>query len=170
VPDGATAFDDRSCHIRRTSFVRVMTDQVAHKETGFETENDWLLDGYGIGSVPAAIRRRGAIRASERNGRGHHAPGLPGILCCHSGVLESARGVALLAPRFPRLKEWAYAGAFFDLTGAAASHVVCGSATWRVVMTVVLAALALISWALRPPSRTLGILFPPAPFRRKKEA
>jgi hypothetical protein len=116
VPDGATAFDDRSCHIRRTSFVRVMTDQVTHKETGFETENDWLLDGYGIGSVPAAIRRRGAIRESERNGRGHHAPGLPGILCCHSGVLESARGVALLAPRFPRLKEWAYAGAFFDLT------------------------------------------------------
>ena len=31
VPDGATAFDDRSCHIRRTSFVRVMTDQVMRK-------------------------------------------------------------------------------------------------------------------------------------------
>jgi len=56
------------------------------------------------------------------------------------------------------------------LTGAAVSHVVCGSASWQVVMTVVLAALTVISWALRTPSRTLGILFPPAPFRRKKEA
>ena len=109
------------------------------------------------------------MRASERNGRGHHAAGLTGILCCHSGVWKVLGGIALLAPRFPRLKEWAYAGAFFDLTGAAASHVVCGSATWRVVMTVVLAALALISWALRPPSRTLGILFPPAPFRRRRK-
>jgi hypothetical protein len=55
VPDAASAFDDRSCHIRQTSFVSVMTDQVMHKETGFETESDWLLDGYGIGSAPAAI-------------------------------------------------------------------------------------------------------------------
>jgi DoxX-like family len=54
-------------------------------------------------------------------------------------------GIALLAPRFPRLKEWAYAGAFFDLRGAAASHLVCGGASWRVVMTIVLAALAMIS-------------------------
>jgi hypothetical protein len=46
----------------------------------------------------------------------------------------------------------------------------CGSASWRVVMNIVLAALAVISWALRPANRTLGILFPPAPFRRKKEA
>jgi hypothetical protein len=30
--------------------------------------------------------------------------------------------VALLAPRLPRLKEWAYAGAVFNYTGAAASH------------------------------------------------
>jgi Sigma-70 region 2 len=101
VPDGATAFDDRSCHIRRTSFVRVMTDQVMQKEKGFETENDWLLDGYVIGSVPAAIGRRGAIRASERNGRGHHAPRLPGILCCHSWVLESVREDRLARTAFP---------------------------------------------------------------------
>jgi hypothetical protein len=46
---------------------------------------------------------------------------------------------------------------------------VTGSASWRVVMIIVLAALAMISWALRPPRRTLGILFPPATFRRKKE-
>jgi hypothetical protein len=33
---------------------------------------------------------------------------------------------ALLAPRFPRLKEWAYAGAFFVCSGAIVSHVITG--------------------------------------------
>ena len=94
--------------------------------------------------------------------------GYPAYFVVILGFWKALGGIALLAPRFPRLKEWAYAGAFFDLTGAAASHLLCGSASWRVVMTIVLAALAVIS--LRPPSRTLGILFPPAPFRRKKEA
>jgi uncharacterized membrane protein YphA (DoxX/SURF4 family) len=96
--------------------------------------------------------------------------GYPAYFIVILGFWKVLGGIALLAPRFPRLKEWAYAGAFFNLTGAAASHLVCGSASWRVVLTIVLASLAVISWALRPPSRTLGILFPPAPFRRKKEA
>jgi DoxX-like family len=141
-----------------------------HKETGLEIESDWLLDGYGIGSAPAAIRRRGTVRASERNGQAITRLGYPAYFVVILGFWKVLAGIALLAPRYPRLKEWAYAGAFFDLTGAAASHLVCGSASWRVVMTIVLAALAVISWALRPPSRTLGILFPPALFRRKKEA
>jgi uncharacterized membrane protein YphA (DoxX/SURF4 family) len=96
--------------------------------------------------------------------------GYPAYFVAILGFWKVLGGIALLAPRFARLKEWAYAGAFFNLTGAAASHVACGSASWHVALTVALAALSLISWALRPPSRTLGILFPPAPFRRKKEA
>jgi hypothetical protein len=35
------------------------------QETGFETENDWLLEGYGIASVPAAIPRRNSVRQKE---------------------------------------------------------------------------------------------------------
>jgi hypothetical protein len=151
-------------------FVSVMTDRVMHKETGLEIESDWLLDGYGIGSAPAAIGRHATVPASERNGRGHNAPGLASILHCHSWVLEGAGWDRLARPALSPAEGWAYAGAFFDLTGAAASHLVCGSASWRVVMTIVLAAVAVISWALRPSTRTLGILFPPALFRRKKEA
>ena len=37
------------------------------------------------------------------------------------GVWKVLGAIAILVPRFPRLKEWAYAGIFFDLTGAAAS-------------------------------------------------
>jgi hypothetical protein len=61
---------------------------------------------------------------------------------------------AVLAPRFPRLKEWAYAGAFFDLTGAAVSHACSGAAAAKIITPLVFLAVGAASWALRPPSRT----------------
>jgi hypothetical protein len=63
--------------------------------------------------------------------------------------------VALLAPGFARVKEWAYAGIFFNMTGAAVSHFVCHAAAWHVVVTASFAALAVISSALRPTGRAL---------------
>jgi hypothetical protein len=63
--------------------------------------------------------------------------------------------ITLLAPRFPRLKEWAYAGMFFNMTGAAVSHLVAGSEAWHLWYTASLAVVVLVSWALRPESRTL---------------
>ena len=68
--------------------------------------------------------------------------------------------IAILVPRFPRLKEWAYAGIFFDLTGAAVSHVATGDYgiyAFHVLATVFLAVLAIASWALRPEDRKLRI-------------
>src|SRR5262245_61114645 len=72
------------------------------------------------------------------------------------GFWKLLGSVALLIPRFPRVKEWAYAGIFFNMTGAAVSHLVCQDAAWHVVVTLGLAGLAVASWALRPASRTLG--------------
>jgi hypothetical protein len=60
---------------------------------------------------------------------------------------------ALLAPRLPRLKEWAYAGIFFDLTGAAASHAFSGDPPGKIATPLVFLVIAAASWALRPPSR-----------------
>jgi uncharacterized membrane protein YphA (DoxX/SURF4 family) len=72
------------------------------------------------------------------------------------GILKVAGAVVLLVPRLPRLKEWAYAGVTFELTGAAASHVLRGNGPRDVITCLILTAFALASWALRPPSRTLG--------------
>jgi hypothetical protein len=63
-------------------------------------------------------------------------------------------------PRFPRLKEWAYAGILFEMTGAAASHAMGADGAWHVIVTLLFAALTVSSWALRPQSRTLGVLLP----------
>ena len=67
-------------------------------------------------------------------------------------ILGSA---ALVVPGLPRVKEWAYAGIFFNMTGAAVSHVVNHSAGWHVGVTLTLAAITVASWALRPPARNL---------------
>lgn len=79
------------------------------------------------------------------------------------GVWKVLGAIAILVPRFPRLKEWAYAGIFFDLTGAAASCAAVGgygAYAFHVIAPLLIAGLLLVSWALRPPSRTIGILFP----------
>ena len=74
------------------------------------------------------------------------------------GFWKVLGSLALLAPGFRRLKEWAYAGVFFDMTGAVVSHAVCADAAWHVAVTAGLALLAVASWWLRPASRTLGAL------------
>jgi uncharacterized membrane protein YphA (DoxX/SURF4 family) len=84
--------------------------------------------------------------------------GYPVYLLTILGVWKLLGAIALLAPRFPRLKEWAYAGTFFEMTGAAASHVARGDNASALGL-LIFAALILASWALRPPSRTLGVLF-----------
>src|SRR5882757_2933864 len=71
--------------------------------------------------------------------------------------------IAILVPRYPRLKEWAYAGIFFDLTGAVASIAavgVYGAYAFHVIAPLILTGVTVASWALRPESRTIGVLFP----------
>ncbi|WP_437518100.1 DoxX family protein [Sorangium sp. So ce1099] len=82
--------------------------------------------------------------------------GYPPYFAAILGVWKVLGAVALLAPRLPRLKEWAYAGIFFDLTGAAASHAAVGDAAGQVMTPLVLVAVAAASWALRPESRRLA--------------
>jgi len=82
--------------------------------------------------------------------------GYPAYFGTLIGVWKVLGGVAVLAPRFPRLKEWAYAGIFFDLTGAAISHAATGDGISNVIAPLALAAIAVASWRLRPRSRKLG--------------
>jgi hypothetical protein len=58
--------------------------------------------------------------------------------------------IVILVPGFPRLKEWAYAGIFFDLTGAAASNASVGdygAYAFHILAPLVIAGLNVASWA-----------------------
>ena len=82
--------------------------------------------------------------------------GYPAYFVTVLGVWKVLGGVAILAPGLPRLKEWAYAGMVFDLTGAAASHAAVGDPAATAVAPLVFAGVVMASWALRPEGRKLG--------------
>jgi uncharacterized membrane protein YphA (DoxX/SURF4 family) len=82
--------------------------------------------------------------------------GYPAYLATILGTAKVLAGLAVAAPRLPRLKEWAYAGILVNMLGAAASYLATGSSVGNYIPPLSFAALALISWALRPPTRRLA--------------
>jgi len=71
------------------------------------------------------------------------------------GFWKIPGAITLVIPGFLRLKEWAYAGIVFELSGAVISQAIRGQSQ-DIIAPVVLFILALASWALRPPNRILG--------------
>jgi hypothetical protein len=83
--------------------------------------------------------------------------GYPAYFLVIIGVWKVPGAVVLLVPRFPRLTEWAYAGAFFTYTGAAASHLAVGDGVALWWGPVVFAAIEAVSWLLRPSARRVDV-------------
>jgi hypothetical protein len=69
------------------------------------------------------------------------------------GAWKLAGGVVLLVPRRPLLKEWAYAGAFFNYTGAVVSYLAIGAGIDKWWGPAGFAVILMASWILRPSSR-----------------
>ena len=83
--------------------------------------------------------------------------GYPAYIIPALGLAKILAILAILWPGVPRLKEWAYAGIFFNMAGAFVSHVAHRDPLWSVVVTFAIAGLTVVSWALRPPSRRLVV-------------
>ena len=82
--------------------------------------------------------------------------GYPSYIIPALGLGKVLAILAILWPGLPRLKEWAYAGIFFNMMGAMVSHVARNDPAWTIVVTITVAAITLASWALRPQSRRLA--------------
>lgn len=82
--------------------------------------------------------------------------GYPPYFAAMLGAWKLLGALAIAAPGFPRLKEWAYAGFAFDLIAAAASRAAVGDGAADIVAPLVFLALVVASWALRPASRRLA--------------
>jgi len=79
--------------------------------------------------------------------------GYPAYLLVIIGVWKVPGALVLLVPRYPRLKEWVYAGAFFTYTGAAASHIAVGDVAFALYGPAIFGLITLASWTLRPAAR-----------------
>jgi hypothetical protein len=69
------------------------------------------------------------------------------------GIWKLLGTVAVLVPKFPLLKEWAYAGFFFNMSGALFSHIAVGNGWNGILPPVLLLVLTGISWHFRPADR-----------------
>ena len=69
------------------------------------------------------------------------------------GIWKILAAIAVLVPKFPVLKEWAYAGVFFNMSGAIVSHLVMSDSLAQVFPPSLILVLAVASWYLRPEGR-----------------
>lgn len=71
------------------------------------------------------------------------------------GVWKILGAVTVLIPKFPLLKEWAYAGFFFTMSGALFSHIAVGDPVTELLPSLLLLALTVVSWYFRPAGRRI---------------
>ncbi len=82
--------------------------------------------------------------------------GYPAYLLTILGIWKILGVVTVLVPKFPRLKEWAYAGFFFVTSGAFVSHITMKAPFGEIFPSILLLVLTVVSWYFRPASRKLA--------------
>jgi hypothetical protein len=81
--------------------------------------------------------------------------GYPIYLLTILGVWKILGVVTVLIPKLPLLKEWAYAGFFFIMSGAILSHIALGDYVKEIFPSLLLLILTMVSWYFRPADRKI---------------
>jgi len=81
--------------------------------------------------------------------------GYPPYFVTILGISKILGVVALLIPKFPLLKEWAYAGFLFMMSGAIFTHFAAGNSISEIFPSLLLLILTVVSWYFRPADRKL---------------
>ncbi|AZA54965.1 DoxX family protein [Chryseobacterium sp. G0201] len=79
--------------------------------------------------------------------------GYPIYLMTIVGIWKILGVIAALIPKYPLLKEWAYAGFFFAMSGALVSHIIVGDPIGKTFPPLLLLIITIISWYFRPADR-----------------
>ena len=99
----------------------------------------------------------GLVQALQLKGvlEGFKPLGYPTYFISLIGIWKMLGVIAILVPKFPLLKEWAYAGIFFTMSGAVISHIASDDIKMQMIAPIVLAVFTVLSWYLRPPGRKI---------------
>jgi uncharacterized membrane protein YphA (DoxX/SURF4 family) len=81
--------------------------------------------------------------------------GYPLYLLTILGIWKMLGVIAVLIPKFPLIKEWAYAGFFFTMSGAIISHIAVSDPIIKIFPPLLLLVLTVVSWYFRPSSRKI---------------
>ncbi len=116
----------------------------------------WISTGWlSLGYVSTGVVQ--LLRGKEGQGGADmmiHL-GYPVYLLTLLGIWKILGVGAVLIPKFAVLKEWAYAGFFFVMSGAMYSHIAAGDPAKDILPSLLLLVLTAISWYFRPPDRTI---------------
>lgn len=82
--------------------------------------------------------------------------GYPTYFISLIGIWKMLGIIAILVPGFKLLKEWAYAGLFFVMSGAVISHIAAGNVTIQIIAPFLLTIFTVLSWYLRPANRKIS--------------
>jgi len=104
---------------------------------------------FVIGGVINLMRTEQAVATLQHLG-------YPAYFASILGAGKLLGAIVITIPGVPRLKEWAYAGFFIDLTAAAISRAAVGDSAADIIAPLGFLALVLASWALRPADRKLA--------------
>ena len=109
----------------------------------------WLLLGMLSSVVVQLIGVEDAVRGVTHLG-------YPAYLLTILGIWKILGVVTVLAPGLPVLKEWAYAGFFFAMSGAFISHLVMRDPAGEVFPSLLTLVLTIVSWYFRPSNRRVA--------------
>lgn len=82
--------------------------------------------------------------------------GYPAYFMTILGIWKLLGVIAVLVPKFPVVKEWAYAGFFLAMSGAVFSHIACGDGAKEFFGPILLLVLTAVSWYFRPADRKIN--------------
>jgi len=84
--------------------------------------------------------------------------GYPVYLLTILGTWKILGVIAVLIPKYPLIKEWAYAGFFFVMSGAIFSHIASGDSLTAILPALLLLVLTALSWYFRPPNKKVVLV------------
>ncbi|MEY4330911.1 MAG: hypothetical protein RL609_1659 [Bacteroidota bacterium] len=108
----------------------------------------WLAFGTAFGGVFQLLHRPEVADNFKRLG-------YPDYFMTLLGTWKILAVIAILIPKYPLIKEWAYAGLGFTMIGAFVSHMAVGDGFGDMFGSILTFALVVVSWYLRPADRRL---------------
>ncbi|MEO7212275.1 DoxX family protein [Mucilaginibacter sp.] len=106
----------------------------------------WLALGMLSTGVVQLIKMKEEVAMMEHLG-------YPVYFLTILGIWKILGTVTVLIPKFTLLKEWAYAGFFFAMSGAVFSHLAIGDSAKELFGPMLLLVLTIVSWYFRPAER-----------------
>jgi len=116
----------------------------------------WIATAWlALGMLATAAVQLFKMKAGAGAAESIAALGYPAYILTLLGIWKVLGVAAVLVPKAPLLKEWAYAGFFFIMSGAVYSHLAVGDSPKELFGPVLLLILSVVSWYFRPAGRKL---------------